>query len=264
VRLDEVCAPGEVRSFRVLVYIGLHPAAVSVRLRQDERVLWEMRVPEAPRVEVRLERVPKRGGRSSRPGVLTLDVSPPADEELAFVSVVLRWAERGYRTVYVGPPEPRIEVPVDGLGGGRECRLLVTYSNGLRGAAAATDPFELDELGPSVTLLRPGDGDAVVAGTPVALEGFAEDPEHPGEAARAGDELVWLVDGEQVATGPSSSVDGLNPGRHEVTLVYRRSEEHPGAAERGTEARATVRVSAAEPSVPPADQWPDWDPVELT
>lgn len=268
VRPQEVCAPGEAPTFRVEAYIGLHPDAVVVRLTRDERVLWEMRIPEPAEVRVGLERAPERVERRRKPSdeeseqherrrtastaVLQVEWSPPADEELAFVTVVFQWSERGYRTVYLGPPTSPIDVDTYGLAGGPECRFLVTYSNGLRGASAATDSFSLEEEGPSVTILRPSDGDQVVAWTPVILEGFAEDPEHPS-APRDVERLVWAVDGEQVAVGPSASVDGIEEGRHEVTLTYRGERE----------AQATVTLDVAKSDRTTAAEWEDWDPVEL-
>ncbi|HEY3437596.1 MAG TPA: hypothetical protein VGK35_07905 [Actinotalea sp.] len=254
VRSEEVCEPGDARTFRVLAYIGLHPRTRSVRVRREERVLWEMTVPDAPRLAVRLEAPPRRGKgkRDGRPAQLELELSEPADESLAFLTVVHQWGERGYRTVHLGPVERRLTIPVEALPGGRECRLLVTYSNGLRSAAAATDPFELEPVGPSVTILRPGPDDDPPAGVPVVLEGFVEDFEHPGRA-REVDALLWTVDGKEVGSGPVTSVDGLEAGRHEVALTYRGQDE----------ARAAVTLRVGESKEPTADQWDDWDPVEL-
>jgi len=248
VRPEEICAPGEARTFRVLAYIGLHPAAVAVRVRRDERVLWEMRVPEAPRAEVRLERAPKRGGGRGTTALLRLDLSEPADPGLAFVTVVFQWAEREFRTVHIGPPAGEVTVPSADLAGGRECRFLVTYSNGLRAASAVTDAFGLEELGPAVTIVRPGRGEKLVSGVPVVLDGFAEDPEHP-DRVRDADRLLWTVDEREVGHGPITSVDSLEPGRHEVVLTYRGE---PAAS-------VSVTVSVRETKEPTADQWPEWD-----
>lgn len=245
--------PGEIgdrQSFRVLAYIGLQPRAAEVRLRREDRVIWEMWVPGAPTVEVRLERLPERGGRTPRPAELGLTFSPQADETLAFVTVVYRWGERGFRTVHVGPVRTSIEIPVDGLPGGTDCRFLVTYSNGLRSASASTGSFTWEPLGPAVTVVRPIGGERVVAGVPLVLEGFAEDPEHPGDSVDAA-RLVWRIDDKEVAAGAVTSIDLLEPGRHEVSLVYRGR----------VEARETVAVWVRKPQVPTADQWEAWDPM---
>ena len=256
---EEVCEPGASRTFRVLAYIGLHPRARTVRVVREERLLWEMAVPDEPHVEVGLERPPRRGAgkREGRPAVLTLDLSDPADETLAFITVVHQWAERGFRTVHLGPPERTVSIPVEALPGGRECRLLVTYSNGLRSASAASEPFELEPVSPAVTILRPGPDDVVVAGVPMTLVGFVEDLERPGRS-REDDALVWMVDDREVGTGPVSSVDGLEAGRHEVVLAYRTRQK-----EGEEEARASVTVNVEPSSEPTADEWEDWDAVEL-
>ncbi|HUX71449.1 MAG TPA: hypothetical protein VMV41_13115 [Cellulomonadaceae bacterium] len=253
VRAEAVCEPGGSRTFRVRAYVGLHERASEVRVRRDDRVLWEQWIPGAPTVEVRLERAPRRGSvRSTRSAVLALAYSPPADEALASVTVVYRWGERGFRTVHVGPLQSIVEIPADGLPGGPGCRFLVTYSSGLRGCSAATEVFDWEPMPPQVTLVRPAPGERVVAGVPVVLEGFAEDPQHvaaPLEPQR----LVWMIDDQVVATGPLTSVDTLAPGHHDVTLVYRGD----------LEAEASVPVWVRKPEVPTADRWPDWDPIAL-
>ncbi|MCR6492881.1 hypothetical protein [Cellulomonas sp. P24] len=253
VRAEAVCEPGDARTFRARAYVGLHERASEVRVRRDDRVLWEAWIPGAPTVDVQLERVPRRGtARSTRTAVLALTYSPPADEELAHVTVVYRWGERGFRTVHVGPPQSTVEIPADGLPGGPACRFLVTYSNGLRGASAATDTFDWEPLAPQVTVIRPAPGEHVVAGVPVVLEGFAEDPQHPA-AALEPRRLVWMIDDHVVATGPVTSLDELAAGHHDVTLVYRGE----------IEGEASVPVWVRKPEVPTADQWPDWDPIAL-
>ncbi|MCU1431725.1 MAG: hypothetical protein JWP95_830 [Actinotalea sp.] len=252
VRRLGVCAPGDTPVFRVVAYVGLHPRAVAVRVRRDERVLWEMRIPEQPRVEVRLERAPVREGRRGRDAVLVVDHSEPADESLAFLTVVHRWSERRYSTVYLGPVREEIQIPQERLPGGRECRLLVTYSDGLRAATAATEPFGLEPIGATVTIVRPAEDEQATAGVPLVLEGSVvdrEDPRGPLDAER----LVWTVDGEQVGTGPVTSVDRLDAGRHEVTLTYRAEEE----------ASATVRFRVSDADGPTADEWPEWDTVDV-
>lgn len=253
VRAESVCEPGGSRTFRVRAYVGLHARASEVRVRRDDRVLWESWIPGAPTVEVRLDRVPRRGGvRSTRSAVLALAYSPPTDEALASVTVVYRWAEHEFRTVHVGPPQSTVEIPADGLAGGPGCRFLVTYSSGLRGCSAATEPFDWEPTPSQVTLVRPVPGERVVAGVPVLLEGFAEDLQHPGSPL-APHRLVWMIDDDVVATGPMASVDSLTSGHHDVTLVYRGEPE----------AEASVPVWVRKPDAPTADQWPDWDPVEV-
>lgn len=256
---DVDCLPGEEQRFRVTASIALHPDAETVRIRRGDRPLWEMQVPESPRLAVALDQIPERHGdtkgrrrRQRNLAVLRLDFSTPADDRLAFIHVVHQWAERAYKTVYLGPPTDAVEIDTSPLPGGSECRFVVTYSNGLRAIEEGTDGFDLDPLGPSVTIARPGDGEQVIAGTPVVLQGFAEDPERP-PASMDREHLLWSLDDAEVAVGPSSSVDRLEPGRHQIRLTYRGD----------TEASATVAVEAVEPATPPADDWEDWDPVEL-
>ena len=71
------------------------------------------------------------------------------------MSVVYKWGERRFRTIYIGPPAPQIEIDLRAMPGGQECLLVVSYSNGLRSAHAATEPFRVPSLPPRVTVIRP-------------------------------------------------------------------------------------------------------------
>jgi hypothetical protein len=126
---------------------------------------------------------------------------------------------------------------------------VVSYSNGLRSAHAATDPFRVPSLPPRISVIRPDAKTRLFAKTAVILEGAAFDPERAGGASP--EDLIWLIDGKEVATGLIASIDGLPAGRHKVTLAYRGS--------RGTESSTTVIVR--ESSAPTAEDWPEWDPI---
>lgn len=85
------------------------------------------------------------------------------------------------------------------------------------------------------------------------LEAVVEHPEERAVSRRLAEEperLVWLVDGQELAHGTVTSVDRLEPGRHEVTVVYRGEEQ---------EAEHTVGIEVREPAGPTADDWPEWE-----
>ena len=286
VESELVCAPGE-QTWRVRAYVALDAEAASVRLRRGERVLWEMRIPERPEVRVALEAPPVRGSGSDpvskrkragrpkpadgatpgfpggRPAVLVLETSEPAAPDLAHVTVVHRWGERSFRTVYVGPAERTIEISPDRLPGGRECRMIVIYSNGVRSATAATDPFELEPIGPVVRIIRPEDGAELPVGRPVGLEGTVQHPEHPSGPLQD-QRLIWTVDEREVASGPMTSVDPLKPGEHVIGLSYRFGKDGSETPRGDTDARdlrnARVRIVVHETAAAAADAWPTWSP----
>jgi hypothetical protein len=248
VRPDIDCDPGDAKRWSVLVYIGLRPEAAAVRLRRDDVVLWTAEIPPAASLRV----ITPRGRPDRRKRyVLGLRYSEPG--EGAHVTVVYKWGERRFRSIYIGPPAEKLELDLREVPGGDKCRFVVDYSNGLRSAADATREFDLPPLGPSLVIARPARGDRALADTPILLEGHVDDPERPG-GARPDEHLVWVVDDEEVGRGPSWSVDGLGAGRHRVTLRYETESKEP------FESSVDVRVVASK--APPADSWEDWDPTD--
>ena len=246
VKADVDCRPGAPQSFRVIAHIELRPDAAFVRLMHDcDLQIWREAVPEAASLEVGFTRT--RGSRD-RPMELRFRYSPPGDA--AHLTIVYQWGTGRFRPIYIGPPRPAISVNLRDLPGGEVCRFAVTYSNGLRSAHAATEPFRMPLLGPAVEIVRPGRQEAITARTPVILQGMVSDPERPGGAK--GDEVRWFVDELEVATGLLASVDGLSAGRHRVTMSY---GERPRV-----EAGVTVQVEEA--AVPTANEWEEWDPIE--
>lgn len=288
VESELVCASGR-DSWRVRAYVPLDAEAARVRLRRAARVLWEERIPDAPTVRVSLDSRPVRGGAmpasakrrrqrkpeggatpgfpGGRPAVLTFETSEPAEPALAHVTVVHRWSERGFRTVYIGPVKRTLEIPADRLPGGRECRLIVIYSNGMRSATAATKPFALEPIHPVLRITRPTDGSRLPSGTPITLEGLVQDPEHPS-GPRDAERLVWTVDEREVGTGPLTSVDPLESGEHTIGLSYRFVDDSPATSRRGSGSRKSpstfVRVVVAKARAIPANAWPEWHPFEET
>lgn len=248
VRPEVDCEPGDTKRFTVLAYIGLGPEAATVRLRRDDLVLWATDIPEAPKLRVAAPR-----GRPNRRKrlPLALDFSEPHED--AHLTVVYQWGERRFQPVYIGPPSEVIEFDLRDLPGGKECRFVVGYSNGLRSTGDATRTFSLPPVGPSVSIAQPARGTSAIADTPVLLEGHVTDSERPG-GPRPDENLTWIVDDEEVGRGPLWSIDGLDAGRHKVTLRYE------GADEATAKDSVTLRVVA--PTVPSAREWDDWDPTD--
>lgn len=241
------CEPGDPQRYRVVAYIELRAEVESIRLVRGDLELWRAPLPAAPRLEVALgrERVVR-----GKPVGLRLKFGPRGDGE--HLTVVYRWGERRFRPIYIGPPVERLALDLTGLPGGEACRFVVSYSNGLRSAHAATAYFRVPPLGPEVSIVAPDPRVPVAAGTPVVLEGTVRDDERAGGANH--DEVAWLVDGREMARGVLASLDGLPAGRHALTLAY-RGEGHAGA-----EASIVLRVRKAE--VATAADWPEWDPIE--
>lgn len=245
VHADVACAPGDAQSFRVEGYIELRPDAAAVRLRRNDLVLWYRDIPEAPRAELAVSR--GKRGRSVRMRLAMSDGGEGAN-----MLVMYQWGARRFQPVYTGTPVERLDIDLSDMPGGEECRLLVTYSNGVRSVSMASETFALPLVGPTVTIVQPTPDTTVVAGTPVVLEGGVIDRERPG-GPKLDDDLRWYVDGEPVGTGPITSIDGLAEGGHTIELVY-------------VDASGDRRFVAASQLVarrskhPTADTWDDWDP----
>lgn len=242
VRPDVGCDPGDPERFRVTAYIELRDDAAEVQLMRGDLLLWRDKIGEPPSLNIKLGRGKKRGF------VLRSDYSPPG--EFANMLVVYQWGEGQFEPIYVGPPLPTIEIDLTEMPGGETCRVVVTYSNGLRSASAATDAFGVPRRGPSVTIFQPTSGQKVIANTAVILEGGVLDRERRG-GPRPVEDLVWRIDGEEVGRGPITSVDGVADGGHVVELIY---TAEPSAA---TKVEIVARASRA----PTADEWPEWNPL---
>jgi hypothetical protein len=233
----------------VQAYVELRPGAAAVRLVRDgELELWRAAIPPAPKLAISLAQTSRKNVDRDRKVRLALRYS--AGGEDAHLTLVYQWGARQFRPIYVGPPAETMTLDLADMPGGDACRVVASYSNGLRSAQAATPEFRVPRLGPAVTITSPAArGFVHVAGTPLTLEASLRDDERPRGPDY--DALVWSVDGEEVGRGLVASVDGLRAGRHKVEVIYRAE---PGAA-------ASVTVSSRAPEVAAASEWEDWDPT---
>ncbi len=285
VESEAVCAPEP--SWRLRVYLPLDEEATHVRVRRGDRVLWSMPIGEAPDVAVELTALPTRGesdrardekqrtrgekGRErgekerARPGdsgdgafpggepaVLALERSRAVDGGSPYVKVVYRWGEGRFRTVFAGQTRGKITIPADRLPGGEHCEFFVSYSNGVRSAVARTEPFELQPIGPVITMVQPAARMRVPRGTPIELECLVQHPESPSLPLRNSERTRWFVDGEPVATGTIGSLEALEEGEHVVTVT--------SAPDDGDETRAERTLTVLPAREQTVDEWPDHDP----
>ncbi len=245
VKRDITCDPGASERFRVLAYIGLREGADSVRLLRDgELELWRSTIPPAPSLRITL--TSRRAGADRK---VQLRLRYSAASNHAHLTLVYQWGDRRFRPMYVGPPAELIALDLRDMPGGEACRVVASYSNGLRSAQDATPTFRVPELGPAVAIASPDRGFVHVAGTPLTLEASLRDDERPGGPVY--EALLWTIDGVEVGRGLVASVDGLSVGRHKVELTYR--------AEPGASANMTIASRAAK--VATAEAWEAWDPM---
>lgn len=241
------CKPGDAERFAVLAYIGLREEASGVRLRRNDLTLWTVEIPPAPDVSIALPR-----GRPQRDRIYQLRLRFSEPYGKAHVMLVYKWGERRFQPIYTGPPAEVLEVDLATLPGGKSCRFVAEYSNGLRSAIDATKEFSVPLLGPALSIVSPAPKTRIGSGVPLGLEAQIIDQERLG-GARPDQHLAWLVDGEEVGRGPIWSVDGLDVGARQVTVRY-ETDGDP------VEATVEVHITRAQPDV--AALWDDWDPTD--
>ena len=100
---------------------------------------------------------------------------------------------------------------------------------------AVTDPIQLPDRAPNVTIMHPQADDVFPRAGPLRLWGMAD----VGGADVPEDAYVWRIDGEIVAEGSDVWVDPPEPGTHEVALEVT-------AADRTVSERVTVTVAQNE------------------
>ena len=243
VRPDIDCAPGDAQSFSVTAYIELRGDAVEVQLRRGDMILWRDKVGEPATLEL-------KAGRRRKEGAVQLRLRFSQPREDASLLVVYQWGQGQFEPVYLGPPTELLDIDLSPLPGGSECRLVATYSDGLRSAAAATDAFAVPRKGPSVAIVQPRPGQRFEVGASVILEGGVIDRERKG-GPRYDEDVIWSVDEVEVGTGLITSVDGLAVGRHVVTVHY---VADPGAT-------TSVEIAVRRSKDTPAEAWPEWNPL---
>jgi hypothetical protein len=243
VKEDIDCGSLEARRLKVTGYIGLSEGAKSIQLVQHNLVMWQRGIPERPSLKVRLAR---RATRKA-PAEIRCRFSRPSDG--AFLQVLFQWGRNQHQVLGYAAPREALKFNLADLPGGKRCRFVVQYSNGLRSVGDATDYFSLPLFGPKVSILRPRPGITLLPGQPLELQGQVLDPERPGGPHPA-EELRWWLDNEEIGCGPVAGVVLPPAGRHRVTLRYL------GAPNALASVNVAISKHAPEGSLHP-DEWPD-------
>jgi hypothetical protein len=189
------------------------------------RVLKRVRPGAAsPNVEI----IAPRGGESFDGGAVEVAwTASDADQRDRLTYIVqYRPGERAeWETVALPTDERRVEVPFSNLAAGESGVFRVLATDGLRTAAAESEPVEVVNRPPELEIVSPRDGDAFVGdvsfpdfdglGQPVALEARAHDAD-----TGAIDNVVWTssLDGP-LGTGAQLTVASLSEGEHTITAV---------------------------------------------
>jgi len=220
---------GQMQAAKVLGYVPLRSGGTTIQLRHEGTIVYGTELARA-RPEVAITRLAaERHGRRVR-----LTWAASHEKPLTFIVRYLVGARR-IMTLARDLTALELAIDTDGLPGGRDCRLVVLATDGLRSAHALSDPFAVPDKPPRVWIGAPAGGDVLAPDQPFTLRGGAMD--------LAGDSLedsslLWVIDGDVVARGCRSALAApLEPGSHEVAL------RHIGADGAESEARVEIRVA---------------------
>ncbi|TDB86982.1 hypothetical protein E1264_16085 [Actinomadura sp. KC216] len=202
-----VC-PGE--PYRQLeAVLDLPESAAAVTVLDGGREVFRRPVP-APPAGIRVEQ---------RDGEALVHVDGPRPPPGAHL--VARWESGGRR-----PPVPAGDIVDVGAGarsalsmdpgelpGGREYRLRVDYSDGIRTVTALSEPVTVPARPPNPVIEAPATGLEMFDDGWLGLDGRLGGDGDPGS-------LTWLLDDEPVGTGPHLRVVRPPSGTHVLTLRY--------------------------------------------
>jgi hypothetical protein len=237
----ETCDVGVPLRWRVTGYIAIREDAATVRLVSDLGILWEQPIGRPPSLKVRMS-----GGRTQRtkPIRLQLSYSQPRPQG-AYLQIIYQWGEGLFQVIDYVEPATELKLDVNRVPGGKRCRLVFQYSDGLRSCTATTPYFSLPLHGPSLTIVKPPKNLVLKKGQPLELEGQVVDRERPGVARQ---DLSWWIGEELVGTGPIAGILNPQPGKYNISLRYAK---FPGA-----HAEVVVVVKPNKVGEPlPASQW---------
>jgi hypothetical protein len=124
------------------------------------------------------------------------------------------------------------------LPGGDNCLVQVVVTDGFNTRSDVSDaPVHVARKAPLAILLGPADGQTVIPGQPLLLQGLATDPE---DGPLPMETMTWVLDeGSPLGSGNNVSVEGLAGGEHQITLRVTDSD--------GMEGFASVSLKAGMP-----------------
>ena len=123
-----------------------------------------------------------------------------------------------------------------GLPGSEQALIRVLITDGLQTVYDDSDaPFTVENKAPTVTIVSPAAAGILPAGQAVILRGMAW---APGGISLPGDDFVWSLNGELIATGNLVSAL-LEPGEHQLSLL--------ATSTNGLSGESFVTLRVAEP-----------------
>ena len=147
------------------------------------------------------------------------------DEDTLHYSVLYsRDGGTSWSLVATGLAEKFYEAPVDAFAGSAEARFRVVATDGINTGFAESAPVTIPNKIPVLTITNPNDGEAIVPGGLVVMQGLAVDLE---DGSLPDGALLWSSDRQgELGSGPSLPRNDLADGWHTITL---RAQDSAGA-----------------------------------
>lgn len=210
VDFGHLCSTGAVlRRQRVVCYVPWRDEARELVFRRGEQVLDRATLAAtAPVVKI-------TSFKLSKDGSLDLRWSAEHEKPLSFRVACMVDRRRGF-LLAKDLVELRFVARLDDVPAGKDVRLGVLATDGLRSGVAVSEGFSLPERAPSVRILSPDATLIHTPGQPLQLLGVTCDVAGATQPAKP---LVWRLDGKVVARGTVGAVlPAPLPGKHRVTL----------------------------------------------
>lgn len=127
-------------------------------------------------------------------------------------------SEAGRRqTVARGITESAYTLDVSRLSMDGRCKVLVVTNDGVRSSEFEIASIDVPRRPPTAHILVPAADTRVRFGQPLSVLGCCLD----ASGRPCGTETwTWLLDGDRKAAGSIAAIEGIAPGRHELTLQH--------------------------------------------
>lgn len=209
VAVNEAIVCNEVASRHRHVHgcITLRPAATRLLFYKEDVLVGQFPIGEPPSLELKWKHQTVSRGK---PYKLGLKFSKPAPD--AYLQVIYQWTDRLYRTISIIDPAPQFQLDFSQLPGGKDCRLVVTYTSGMRTVVATTNSFSVAPLAASLHIVRPRQNAEFAPWHPITLEAEIIDQQNSPEYG----DLVWLLNGKEVGKGRFGCLETPPEGKYEL------------------------------------------------
>jgi hypothetical protein len=199
----------------------------ALRIRRGEKELWHRSAPkDKPRVSSLTVKMDEEGALTAQykgegAGEEEYWLQWSADRGKTWHGLATGLGREGVRLASPGLPPGRIQV-----------RLLA--GNGFHTVVSKSIEVRVPDRPPLVSILRPGDGQVLIAGQSMRLWAVVSTP--AGEALDI-KRAVWTVDGKEAGTGLDVFVPAPPQGEHRLTLIVDTT---------GKQAEKTIRFATFE------------------